>query len=404
MAKAAPRGFPSLESYLESAAAAPRGSVFGEEHDEADARLRYLLELYVGASAEHSFVDASGQIFDCIPAEKQPALLKSGRPLAHPPRLSERARARTANRPLMNPEATDRFGNATRCPLGTVPIRRITLEELGRFPSLDAFLRKAPRSRRALRSQLLALHATQHEYAHAYAGVENIGGHGVFTIWKPPVAAPAIFSLSQQWYIATGANGLQTVECGWQVYPDKYGHPDPVLFTYWTADGYCKTGSYNTDANHFVQYASDCPVGMSLGAGSTRDGEQVEIELTVFLADGNWWLFVNGTAPENAVGYYPIDLYERGPLATAAAEIDFGGETCSDGGFPPMGSGAFASEGIGKAAYQRNISYFLPDGSEQEAALTASEEWPGSYTIVMGHDETAGEFFYFGGPGDPMPG
>jgi Neprosin/Neprosin activation peptide len=376
--------------------------------DAFEAQRKHLLDLYKGVEVRHSFVDNSGQIFDCIPIDQQPALKKSGKPLASPPKLpigNSQTAAGNASLSFLHPECTDRFGHQMACPTGTVAVRRITLEEMSRFEDLEHFLRKGPRSDRKRVSQLFsppdAPNAAEppHEYAHAYQQVSSVGGHSFLNIWTPTVSGSQIFSLSQQWYVATGDAGLQTVEVGWQVFPQKYGHSNPVLFTYWTADGYQKTGAYSNDAGDFVQHSSDCPVGIALEQTSISGGAQAELELSFLLSDGNWWLFVNGNDAAHAVGYYPVALYQNGPMTTGAQEIDYGGETVGTGSYPPMGSGAFAVQGYQKAAYHRNISYFPPGGGVQNTTLDASQDWPDSYTIAVQQSDDWGEYFFFGGPG-----
>jgi hypothetical protein len=289
------------------------------------------------------------------------------------------------------------------CPAGSVPVRRLTLETLTRFETLGHFLRKSRsrhhRSRISILPDASTASGPPHEYAHASQSVANLGGHSVLSVWDPAISGNQTFSLAQHWYVAEGHTGLQTAEVGWQVYPELYGHAKPVLFVYWTADGYQATGSYNLDGGHFVQVSPTCPVGIAIDPTSVSGGAQVELELTYLLSDGKWWLYVNGTDPANAVGYFPVDLYAGGPMATAAEEIDYGGETVGNGSYPPMGSGVFASQGYRSSAYQRNIYYYPPGGGSANASLTPSEDWPQSYTIAVGTSQDWGEYFYFGGPG-----
>ena len=378
-----------------------------------DEQKHHLLSLYDGVTVAHSFVDSNGQTFDCIPIDQQPALKKSGRTLAHPPNvprpqgLPPPAPQGPSPTLMLHPDRKDRLGNAMSCPPGTVAIRRITLDEMTRFETLGHFLRKTP-GRSGHGTPTAAPDAANasgpaHEYAHAWQTIDNLGGHSFLNIWQPGIAADQTFSLSQQWYVATGTAGVQTAEVGWQVFPQKYGHDKPVLFTYWTADGYQHTGSYSTDAGDFIQYSPTCPVGIALDTISVAGGAQAEVEVTFLLSGGNWWLFINGTDTQHAVGYYPTSLYQNGPMATQATEIDYGGETVGNTSYPPMGSGAFANQGTGNAAYQRNIYYFPPTGGAQQAALTPAEQWPTSYTIQVQQSNEWGESFYFGGPGGAAP-
>src|SRR5207249_7804207 len=62
---------------------------------------------------------------------------------------------------------------------------------------------------------------TLHRYAHAYQNVNNYGGASWLNLWDPTPTNHQ-FSLSQQWYV--GGSPVQTIEGGWQVYPDLYGH------------------------------------------------------------------------------------------------------------------------------------------------------------------------------------
>jgi hypothetical protein len=193
---------------------------------------------------------------------------------------------------------------------------------------------------------------------------------------------------------------VQTVEAGWQVFPAKYRHSKPVLFSYWTADGYERTGSYSTDQHEFVQYSARCPLGFALDRVSIPDAAQAEIQTTFLLSRGNWWLFVGGTSAAHAIGYYPASLFGGGPMALAAATVDFGGETCGTDRFPPMGSGAFAARGFKEAAYQRNVTYFDANRRKQQADLDPQQAWPSKYTVEVQNSADWGEYFFFGGPGD----
>jgi len=188
---------------------------------------------------------------------------------------------------------------------------------------------------------------------------------------------------------------------GWQVYPALYGDAQPHLFTYWTADNYTNTGCYNLSCSAFVQTSTAYTPGMAIGPSSVSGGPQYSIELAYWLTGGRWWLYVNGTSGSNAIGYYPVSLYQGGALASQAAEIDYGGETTGTTSFPPMGSGAFANQGWQRAAYQRTIGYWPPSGGAMvNASLTPSQAWPACYTAqVQMYAAPWFETLWYGGPG-----
>ena len=375
--------------------------------DEFERQREHLLNLYKDVHAEHSFVDSAGQIFDCIPTNEQPALKGSGKSVATPPDISQelwQPSGEGRDMLFLGSSQADKFGNPMACPEGTVPIRRVTLEEISRFDTLEDFFGKSPRHSPHRTPLLLNIPVppevtdSAHDYAIGFQQVPNIGGHSILNIWQPPCEGAQV-SLSQQWYVAPGPWGRQTAEVGWQVYPQKYGHNRPVFFVYWTATDYNGTGSYNYDRGEFVQYSPACPVGLALPNVSAPGGPQGEIEVAFLLIQANWWLFVNGSDAAHAVGYYTTSLYRGGPMTVGAAEIVYGGETSANGSFPPMGSGEFAAAGFQHAAYQRDIGYFVQGGGSQVAGLLPGQLSPAQYTVAIGNAGNWGEYIYFGGPG-----
>jgi hypothetical protein len=140
---------------------------------------------------------------------------------------------------------------------------------------------------------------------------------------------------------------------------------------------------------------------MALAPVSVSSGAQYVIELAYWHTGGRWWFYVNGTAGANAIGYYPDTQYKGGALASYATEIDYGGEVVGTTSFPPMGSGAFANAGWQKAAYQRTIGYWPPQGGAMvNASLTPVQQWPGCYTAqVVLYGSPWFETLWFGGPG-----
>jgi len=413
---AEPRGFPSLKTFTDSVQSAKHGAFSARAeskvaHEAAFAEMQaHILDLYDKTEAPHSFMDETGAVFDCIPIEQQPALKGVSGAVPKAPDLprhevasgaQDERRDSLIESPFSH-ERKDRHGNAMQCPPGTIPMRRVTLEDLTRFATLKDFFQKGPRGAgpppRA--SEPHTVPAT-HRWAHAFENVNNGGGHSFLNLWDPSIGANQVFSLSQHWYVGGSGGNLQTIECGWQVYPGMYGDTKPHLFTYWTADDYNATGCYNLTCKAFVQIGSSYTPGMALGPTSLSGGPQYIIELAYWHTGGRWWLYVNGTSGSNAIGYYPDTLYKGGALASHATEIDYGGEVVGTTSFPPMGSGAFAKDGWQKAAYQRTIGYWPPQGGAMiNASLTASQAWPNCYTAqVVLYGSPWFETLWFGGPG-----
>ena len=367
-----------------------------------DEMRQHLLRMYDSIHVGHSYV-LDSQYFDCVPINEQPSvrLLGLRNVETAPPSLPQLSGGAAGRGPDASKPATqiapdqkvDRFGNSIPCERGTIPLRRITLEEMTRFMNLRDFFRKEGRA------------VATHKYAHAYQNVGNHGGGQFINLWNPKVdtSQTEIFSLAQHWFVNFRADGkVQTVEGGWQDYPGKYSLTKPVLFIYWTADGYNATGCYNTDCPGFVQTNPSVHLGASFTNFSPPGGTQYEIELHWFLSGGKWWFYYGGGDAAHAVGYYPASLYSSGPLATQGSEVDYGGETVGTTSWPPMGSGKPPKRGFGYAAYQRLIHYYTTGDLFANTTLIPNQPSPSCYKIKLfnnSSDPNYRTYFYFGGPG-----
>jgi hypothetical protein len=304
---------------------------------------------------------------------------------------------------------------------GLIPLRRLSLERLARLGSIEAWRRKAPAALAQPRSgtsttlrQAVALPEI-HRYAHAC--VEGTGpfhgASGWFNVWKPRVE-PGVFSLSQLWITSgddPGGPAVQTIESGWQVYPDHYGHDRPALFLYFTTAGYNPsfggTRGYNLEVPGFVQTSPRWTLGAPLPGWSRSgpDGEQVGLGLH-WRRDpetGLWWLFIEGENAPEPFGFYPGSLFRRGALSASARFVDFGGEVAARPGqigTGAMGSGAMAGSGFGRAAFIKNLATTDGSGQATQARLIAQPGVPGRYSLIARHgDRSWGSHLFFGGPG-----
>jgi hypothetical protein len=380
---------------------------------------RHVLSLYRGVHVAHSFM-LDAQPFDCIPVAEQPTVRQlrlrkiktPPPPLETPPTLGSADVGQPAEPPLQT-EQVDPFGNAISCDQETIPMRRVTLEQLTRFGSLREFFQKGPDGAGRLHSAVMpkAIPGV-HKYALGFQYVNNNGGGSWLNLWNPSVGQNQIFSNSQQWY-ADGNGGTiptkQTVEGGWVKYPTHFGS-NSVLFIYWTPDGYT-TGCYNLECAGFVQTNSSWMLGSSFPNYSTSGGAQYEFQIQWQLYQGDWWLYLQkGGGTLDTIGYYPGTLYGSGQLSKYATLIEYGGETSnptgSTGPFPPMGSGAFASAGYQYAAYQRLIHYFDTSGASQWPILDAFQPTSSCYTSAPTPASSGGSwgaYVFFGGPGGSCP-
>jgi hypothetical protein len=398
---------------------------------------QYILAMYQGVTVTHSFVLGTHHI-DCVPIKQQPSVRLFGlKELATPPpapfvvtnnhsivRASDPGAGAVPDHIVSSPAPS------ALCEEHTIPMMRLTLERLARFADLRHFLSKGPGGLSPLDEA--PPDPSRHRYAITYQPVDNLGGNSTLNYWDPPVNTKElgeVFSLSQQWYIGGSGNALQTVEVGWQVYPQQYGDNNSHLFIYWTADDYKITGCYNLDCTAFVQtnpnwvLGSDClfPPPANPGAVpcylpnvSTPGGPQYEFTAQFNLYAGNWWLYLGASAGSELtpVGYYPtslfwIDLYTPGQLVQHAQAIEYGTESVSAATtkyWAPQGSGKMPSNGYSQAAYQRDMFYIDLNGAGHWDALKPYQPTPNCYQVTGPFSSTVsgwGIYFYAGGPGNP---
>jgi len=373
-----------------SQAAVAEGAAMTADSQAFGQMQAYILNHYRGVQVEHSFV-LNGAYFDCAITSTQPSVRDLGiAKIATPPTSlpGVRPAGAQATSPLTQ-GLTDAYGNKISCPSGTIPMRRMTLEETTRFPTLAAYLGKQP----GTTTPPTIDPGPAHRYAVGYQYVNNHGGNSWLNLWNPS----GEFSLSQQWYVNGSGSGTQTAEGGWVHYPAKFGNL-AVLFIFFTPNNY-SSGCYNLDCSGFVQTSSAVTLGGTFTNYSTDGGTQWGFALQYQWYQGNWWLYYQGSA----VGYYPGSVYNGGPMATGSNLTEYGGETYTAGSsWPQMGSGAFASAGWTHAAYQNTIFYIDTGSVSNWSSLSPIVTNPGCYTFAYTPASSGGSwgtYFFFGGPG-----
>jgi hypothetical protein len=387
-----------------------RESLSAETHDDVRARANvkaesgeafeemrsHLLKLYGGVEVAHSFLESGSKIVDCIPIEQQPSIRHSGQTVLPPPPqppgvktypdpLDPTVPFRKAPPPQLHPDRYDSLGNQMWCPVGTIPMIRLTLAELANSKTLKDALRSASGG-------------DPKRWAAAYQQIDHLGGSSYINVWGPQVFGVQN-SASQQWFSTPLAPFMtyQSVECGWRVgTPSPPFDANPRLFIYFTPDDHV-TNIYNLMGPGFVQQSGTAVLGAELTGVSQPGGDQFDYNMGFFLTGNAWWFSFNG----QWIGYYPTSLFQGGGLATSAGSAGFGGETSGIGAFPAMGSGAFPLAGFQHAAYQRNIFVTPVGGAAQPANLLPGQQYPSCYNTVVSNNSptTWGTFMYFGGPG-----
>ncbi|XP_077222038.1 protein neprosin-like [Tasmannia lanceolata] len=365
-----------------------------EEVLELDRQLKLLKKPTIKSiQTEH------GQIFDCVHIHKQPAfdhpLLKNHKIRMCPGSLPKGIIDKEASSINMPLEIGLKDGG---CPQGTVPIRRIKKQDLIKYKSLQKF-RKRYSSKVAASPQIRLVVLTT--YIAKYYGTK-----ATLNRWSPKVAGTQ-YTDTNIWMGDSSGN----IQLGWEVNPTLYSDPYPHLHSYWTADGYNKTGCDDVLCPGFVQVSSSIPMGFAFPDVSVYSGAQYDGDFTLFKdpLSKDWWLRFGRNNSDQIIGYWPKALFTS-DLADHAQTIQWGGEVFNQATalpWPPMGSGHFPTEGYGKASYIGNIQIIDIGGNygRPNSDIDASSvQSPNCYNLVGDQNLPLGGYsLLFGGPGGNCP-
>jgi len=371
---------------------------------------QHLLALYDGVKVTHSYVVGS-QTIDCIPIMQQPAVRMLGlTSIAEPPSAPAAAPVQASQADVLPSQlpagkTQDAFGNSLGCQGDTIPMLRVTLKQMAHFKTLHDFFEKGPDGAGQAKEPSVVPPATAaHKYVFYYQAVNNHGDEADINLWRPDVYTDIgeIFSLAQSWTIGGSGAATQTAEVGWQNYPALYGTESSVPFIYYTADDYNNTGCYNLTCGKFVQVSRAITLGAAFAAASysvPHNSTQHFLPFQYKFANGNWYLFYNGTE----IGYYPGSVYLGGQLTKYSTLLEFGSESVGTTVWPAEGSGLFgAAYGYDEAAWQKNLFYINTSNVSVWDSLTYDAPSPACYTGSPARYSSSsgwGIYFYFGGPG-----
>ncbi|KAF8032734.1 hypothetical protein BT93_D1600 [Corymbia citriodora subsp. variegata] len=359
--------------------------------DDDDPELERLVAV-MNKRPNRTFVTEEGDIIDCVDIHKQPALdhplLKNHKIQMNPNLYSTKFPRDTSS----NVKSV-RFDSREPCPIGTVPIVRVTKENLRRARSM-------PKISSIQAESLHHVSTSQHLVLLIDNKVANIK-YGV-------VGCSSIFNLT--------VAGDQCSTHHTMIESGPPGHSS-VIAAGWTGNG--RDGCYNEFCRGFIQVDGKVTTKAKLIPTSVYGGpiHEVPIQIqqrliglfvTSFASDqerdsGNWWLTV---ADRINVGYWPKELFlnlQNGALHVAWAGDGFAG---SNGVCPPMGSGYKPDGSDGDyihSTYFRRINWVRDDGSILPPSSNTKEEVDQSNAYALrNHRDIGGSWGYtmsFGGPG-----
>ncbi|XP_023637103.1 uncharacterized protein LOC17883109 [Capsella rubella] len=362
-----------------------------------------------------------GDIIDCIDIYKQHAFdhpaLKNHK-IQMKPSMEFEAKTTTIQNNRFDEQITSQIWTKSGdCPDGTIPVRRVSREDIRRASSPSRFGRKPHRTYSFLDNALqhkgnfnITTENVKHprpmfisEAVLIALGFNYLGAKSDINVWNPPRIEAKDYSTAQIWLLGGLSDTFESIEAGWAVNPSVFGDSRTRLFIYWTSDGYDQTGCFNLLCAGFVQTSTKFALGAAIDPVSRISQKQYYFTASIMLdvKTGNWWL----TCANNVIGYWPGSLFSY--LKHSATAVQWGGEVHSPNvrkkphTTTSMGSGRRAADLWEKACYHTNIR--IKDNSlfiKYPKYLSEYSDEEYCYSTNL-HRETymSEPHFYFGGPG-----
>ncbi len=369
--------------------------------------------------------NARGRRIDCVDFEEQPGMryrkqlgiyqkIDIPTPTTETP-LSGFTQARpepmfdendTVPTDIWSDEASNK---AQVCAPGTVPIPRMELSELTKYPTLADYFKNRSRSVTTRDPTHFDGPGTGHWHAGVRQDTTNWGATASFNLWSPTLRESDAFSLVEvslgSLYTpgrpSGGAPG-HTLELVFKKSPSEYGDSNVHLELCATKNGYTVYCINNDCANYigYVHYSNTVALGTSFGPTSTYQGSQYYVNLGIMRANGlpllisQWLLMVGSQAigTIQAASYYNAN--GSSDLAYNAPRMHLYGEVYSQASHlvasDDMGSGYLPTyaptsgwDGFGAYAWISQMRYNSSSGTV-----------PNLTPISNGYIETDNQYCY----------
>uniref|UniRef100_A0ACD5YVJ3 Uncharacterized protein n=1 Tax=Avena sativa TaxID=4498 RepID=A0ACD5YVJ3_AVESA len=230
------------------------------------------------------------------------------------------------------------------------------------------------------------------------------GARAIINVYEPRVNKDSK-DLSAAWVQINNGKGehTDTIGAGLEVNPSFSGDTFVRFHISWT-NGLYKKSCIDHSCPGFVQVDHKFGLGARIEHVSVYGGPQYAMGLYIFKdpKSKNWWV---GYGKENTpFGYWPSELFtfinHKGDFVFWGGFVQ--GPTASSNA-PQMGSGHFASEGFGRAAYIRNAQILNENNTyvTPEDNIKVDHRMSNStlFTIDQFEVDTPGMSIYYGGPG-----
>ncbi|EOA34126.1 hypothetical protein CARUB_v10021627mg [Capsella rubella] len=289
--------------------------------------------------------------------------------------------------------------NGVGCPIGTVPIQRVTKEDLLRFDSFGDDHKPRGSWNTTTNDPNNGVHYNQHHYAVTRTTElkERFHGATMELCITAPKVRPGQYSAARL-HIQMGRDFIQV---GSTVNPVLYKDTQPRLFAYTNIAG--GQSCYNSNCNAgMILVRQDLPLGVPLVPVSIRSDKTSHYATFGLIKDqvnGNWWLQFSKTAEE--VGFWPSDRFHQ----SFGNKVEWGGEVYkASQPSPEMGYGLFPLMDMSADAYISHITV-LDTNYKIDSKMYYIEEFSDDkrgYQILGHYSSHAdlGHITFFGGPGN----
>ncbi|XP_016460217.1 protein neprosin [Nicotiana tabacum] len=325
--------------------------------------LSNVIESYEsGRRSNVTIATIHGHFYDCVDIYKQPTLL-------HPTLDSKRIKMiivkeleRQKKGKSGGFKAEEYWLNKEGCPIGTVPIRRMKKKQLQNARDASLSLSNEYSGNNWIDFAGI--------YIQASPPIERFFGVSAFLcLYNPQVRGTGQYSAASM-SLETGAGQkFEHIQVGWIVHPKMNGDNRTHLYTKWTADGYHKTGCYNTHCPGFIQLSSVIPIDYVFPRISDiQTNSKEEVLLSVYQTQ---YLDYHLVMPmlEEEIGMWPYEIFDS-LSAKGADTVRYGGQVYTPAGqdlSPAMGNGQFEEGHWQLTCYMRKVLYDIEvDGNRQQ--------------------------------------
>ncbi|XP_049362333.1 uncharacterized protein LOC125827018 [Solanum verrucosum] len=345
-----------------------------------------------------------GDVYDCIDFYKQPAfdhpLLKDHN--FHPKMKPTLSRIKKNSSDSTTTWSSMIWSKDERCPFGTVPIKRITKDDLLRQkympPPEDAIFDVSNNSSEP-KGGYISSQGYQVAIARTLTNPNNkFTGAGMITNFYNPRVEDGQHSACR----LKIQKDSDIIQVGWRVDPTLYGDSKTRLFIH---SQFGKTDCFNTLCPGFVHVDTGTPLDMSYMDSLTHrgvDGYEETMYIERDSVNGNWWLLLSSNYAQ--IGFWPQRIFTG--LTSFATNVEWGGVVYSPPGVPkpPMGSSFFPIRNNLCDAFCRSITVLNKNGKTiQVDKVTTQVDNPNVYKVLferLGNDKESYLFFLYGGPGE----